>query len=376
MALVAARPQRRHRGQPADDPQRLSLTEEEVGLYDLDGRPADVAHYLPQRRWETQLWSLFSQRDARAVLNDKWIFARYVSDLGLAVPRTYGVFHPHYGITHRLDPLRTADDLTSLAREVGPSGLVAKPVRGLRGKGLVMVEHIKWQGGTPRFVLAGGEALGAAELAERMTLRVRRSEGFIVQERCLAHPWLRGVLSPTTILRLVVLVPDSGEPVIQMGALFAVRTEHLTWSWKEGGMTFGIDVESGTLLRGRMLPQYSRDWHSHHPDTGRQVTGLTVPQWPEIRELVATAARATPGVRLAAWEVMPTPDGPRLIEGNLVFGIHTLQVHTSGFFVDGGIADQWREVAPQVPLVGVDVDAAQQASKPAPRLLARLRRNA
>lgn len=349
MAAVTAVPShgRAHRSRTSGGPPAgpACLTEDEIALYDLHHQPGRHSQFLPQKRWE-RISPAFSQPDARAVLNDKWIFSRYVADLGVAVPRTYGLFHPQYGVSDRLAPLRTPADLVRIAHEVGDTGLVAKPVRGLQGKAVVVVTAVEWQAGRPAFVLADGDVLDADGLAERLTVRVRRGEGFVLQERCLPHPWADQVLPPTTVLRLVTFVPNGADPVVQVAALFAGRAGHAIWSWKNGGVTIGVDVPSGTLQRGRTLPQFGTSWLSHHPDTGRSFVGRQVPHWPEVRQMVTTAARGTPGVRLAAWEVLLTPRGPRLLEGNLLFGLHTVQVHTQGFLAEDGIAQQWRQVHP------------------------------
>jgi hypothetical protein len=263
---------------------------------------------------------------------------------------------------------------------VSETGLVAKPVNGLKGIGIVVVRAVDRSGSNPTFVLADGAVLSADDLVARFTRRVRRVRGFVLQERCLPHPWTSGVLPGPVVLRLVVLAPSAGDPLIQMAVLFAGKAGNDVWSWKDRGVTIGVDLATGTLGRGRTLPRFGTDWLTHHPDTGARFTGLVVPFWNQVRDLVTTAARATPGVRLAAWEVLVTPDGPRLLEGNLAFGSHTLQVHTGGFLAAGGIAEAWQQTSPRFTRLlegsrAADVATREDASDqgPASRLAGRLR---
>lgn len=323
------------------------LSEAEIALFGLESSPSRQRDYLPQDLWVRICRPSFSRPESRLLLDNKWVFSRTMASYGLPTPRTYGLYDPRHGVTDRLEPLRTADDVARLSSRVGETGMVAKPVNGLKGIGIVVVRAVDRSGSDPKFVLADGAVMSADDLVARFTRRVRRVRGFVLQERCLPHPWASGVIRGPMVLRLVVLSPPVGDPIIQMAALFAGKAGNDIWSWEDRGVTIGVDLTTGTLGLGRTLPQFSTDWLTHHPDTGARFTGLVVPFWNQVRDLVTKAARATPGVRLAAWEVLVTPDGPRLLEGNLGFGTHTLQVHTDGFLTAGGMAEAWHETSPR-----------------------------
>lgn len=53
-----------------------------------------------------------------------------------------------------------------------------------------------------------------------------------------------------------------------------------------------------------------------HPDTGKRLTGVTLPNWQESVRLCSSAASALPEIRLQNWDVAMCPDGPMLIEVN------------------------------------------------------------
>jgi Sugar-transfer associated ATP-grasp len=60
-----------------------------------------------------------------------------------------------------------------------------------------------------------------------------------------------------------------------------------------------------------------------HPDSGKPVTGVTLPNWEDSVELCLRTASSLPELRLQSWDVAMCPDGPLLIEvndhGNLGF---------------------------------------------------------
>jgi hypothetical protein len=95
---------------------------------------------------------------------------------------------------------------------------------------------------------------------------------------------------------------------------------------------FDVDCETGVIREGVT----SAHWYSlgldkvffspwtsppamkAHPDTGLDITGRTIPEMPQIIELVQRAhAKMCPGVPMVGWDVAVTPTGLMLLEANL-----------------------------------------------------------
>lgn len=56
---------------------------------------------------------------------------------------------------------------------------------------------------------------------------------------------------------------------------------------------------------------------SQHPDSGQPLTGIVVPFFRELRELVIGAHSMFPELRSVGWDVAIAVDGPVIVEGNL-----------------------------------------------------------
>ncbi len=322
-----------------------SFDADELVLYGLVESPEHAHEYLPQSRWQ-QVAPAFSRPRARVLLDDKWVFDRYATGSGLPTPRTYGYLHPRHGVSADLTPLRTAADLARVLGTATGSGVVAKPARGLAGRAIVVIDRWEGRGQHCCAVLSDGSTVSMEQLMTRLSRRVRGSSGFVLQQRCLPTDWYGSTLPGPTVLRLVTFVPDGGDPIVQAAVVFAGRADHAIWSWKGGGVCIGVDLATGALRRGRTLPRFGTQWCSRHPDGDTAFEGLRLPGWDHVVDLARRAALATPGIRLAAWEVLLTPEGPVLLEGNLVFGMQTLQTHVGGLLAPGGIGEQWARVAP------------------------------
>jgi len=126
------------------------------------------------------------------------------------------------------------------------------------------------------------------------------------------------------------------------------RAGDMVNKWAAGALSVHIDVASGRLGRGRTLPEYGLDWHTSHPDNGDRFTGEILPDWDDVKDLCVRVARFAVGCRVVCWEVLLTDSGPRLIEGNLDFGLSMFQVHTHGL-VNHEFGRRLRELGADLP---------------------------
>lgn len=81
-----------------------------------------------------------------------------------------------------------------------------------------------------------------------------------------------------------------------------------------GGILASIDPASGivrTLGRDETGKRYL-----FHPDTGKQIIGFELPEWPAAIELAGELARQLPEHSFIGWDFAHTDDGWVLIEGN------------------------------------------------------------
>lgn len=133
------------------------------------------------------------------------------------------------------------------------------------------------------------------------------------------HPALADLADVTLItFRLITCLDEELRPVLTNAYLRSMTKLEPNW---DVGMIeeYGapIDLETGVLgrLTGDKPPCLSK-WFDHHPVTGAQVTGRTVPCWPELAALAVRAHRIVPERVMIAWDMAITPDGPAMLEGN------------------------------------------------------------
>jgi hypothetical protein len=236
-----------------------------------------------------------------------------LSLLGLPTPAFVGYFHPQCGHEPHGRALRSAEELRAvLAAHVGQR-LCFKPVEGYGGEGFLALDVLADEGPLLRHPITGVvrpvEAL-AAEL-------LQRPDGWLIEHYLDQHPDLAAFnASSLNTLRLWVLDRGDG-PRVTHALLRVGRAGSQVDNTSRGGLVVGVDVATG---RTRAAPDRQRPQClvTHHPDSGQPLVDRPLPHWPAVLALAAQALHAFPHMRFAGLDMAIAPDGPRLIEVNVL----------------------------------------------------------
>lgn len=100
-------------------------------------------------------------------------------------------------------------------------------------------------------------------------------------------------------------------------------------NFDKGGISVEIDIKSGRL--GRAASRLNHTKHApifmdKHPDTGAQITGITIPFWNELMNTITNVASKFPYLPFIAWDIVVTEKGFTAIEINKSSGSKVYQV--------------------------------------------------
>ena len=82
-------------------------------------------------------------------------------------------------------------------------------------------------------------------------------------------------------------------------------------------MSARINLDNGIVeTSAKIKDPFVSDTFIKHPITGALITGVKIPFWEEVLDLVTNSALEIKDVRTVGWDVAISKSGPTLIEGN------------------------------------------------------------
>lgn len=252
------------------------------------------------------------------LLDDKLLFDRLMEPFPDLKPRLFGVLDGP-----RILPAMGGEDSRSLrALLQSEKRLAVKPAVGGGGRGFALLEAC--EDGT---FLRNGKPVEIGELERHG----RAAERLMVTEHVEQHPEI-AALYPHTVntLRLLTMQDETGAPfiaraVIRIGCAHSVPTDN----WIQGGICAEVDLESGTLGEAAGFPagEDRMNWCARHPESGQAIAGAEIPQWDRVRQGILRVADTMPYLPYVGWDLVVTPEGFKIIEGNSYSGVNLFQIH-------------------------------------------------
>lgn len=163
-----------------------------------------------------------------------------------------------------------------------------------------------------------GEQVTWPELAAWARRRVGDGD-WVLQTALSPDPrwagWSSGALGTARLV--TVAGPKGGDPRVIAAALRMPVAGRDVDNFTSGGVFTEIDLATGgmrgAMMKGRLALLAT------HPESGAQITGERVPEWPALVDLAIRAHRATDGLAAVGWDITLQLDGPLLIEANPIW---------------------------------------------------------
>ena len=243
--------------------------------------------------------------------HDKLVAEAVLRGAGLPTSKTYAIFHPirSYGA---IPALRTTEELADFLRAEMPFPCFSKPINGWQSRSVAHVERFDKASDT--LVLAGGHEIAvecfAADIA---TLE----SGAIFQRLLKPDPDLAHATGErVSTVRTIVLISENRIETFRAAWKIPAAGNIADNFWRPGNLLADVDVADGRVRRvitGTGLDQREVD---DHPDTGARLNGLTLPQWPKVKQLSEDVTSIFPDLRIVGLDVAITDQGPVVVEVN------------------------------------------------------------
>ena len=244
--------------------------------------------------------------------HDKLIFQIILQGLGAPSPRPLAILHPHRRM-QGVQSLRDAAELTAFLEAEPGMSFFAKPIKGMWSVGTVAAKGLDQNGD---LVLADGTTVPLPEFGAK--LESLDLGGYLVQELITPHSSLAETCGPgLSTLRMIVMLWDEGPELYQVVGKLIGGGNSADNFWRKGNLLAGLDRDNGTIVRSvQGVGPYQQEL-SHHPDTGKELTGFQWPHYQEAKDLVMDMSRQVPQIKLQAWDIAVNEKGPCVIELNI-----------------------------------------------------------
>jgi len=289
-----------------------------LGFFHTDFNAASLTDFV-SRRTTTHLQEILNPPLLAPLFRNKAVFYRRCIDMGLQIPRLYGLFS-HRG--RRLHILRDGvwlpvTDNNAFVATL-PERFAVKPVDGSLGEGFRIVSrnHAGFKDNTGSVY----DNSGLLSLFRRTS-----STGTLIQEVLENHSditALSGTAGLQTV-RLITLVGADDKVEILLAFFKTITSPAVVIDTliedMTGNLEAVIDPQTGALTTACYLDGGGRGIVSvsAHPITGKPFKGFLIPYWPQVCQLAYRAALAALPMRTIGWDIAITADGPCLIEGNI-----------------------------------------------------------
>jgi len=277
---------------------------ETARMYDFDtyGFDAYVSDY-------ERATTLGSMNQHNYILDDKVVTYLFLHAVGVPTPTVHGFLHQ--------------GKVVWLGAEPPPGGLDGLLAR----RGRLVVKSRSGSGGSGFCLLrreAGTIYVNGREM--RDSTQALKGGPLIISDFVEQHEQLAAVYPNTTNTTRVMTFrdPDTDEPFVSFATQkFGTKRSEPVDNVGAGGLSAGVDIETGVLRHAmyREPRAGAKDsgefrWLDEHPDSAAPITGITLPHWQMVLDGVLRAAVALPGSRYVGWDLVITPDGYSIIEGN------------------------------------------------------------
>jgi hypothetical protein len=204
-----------------------------------------------------------------------------------------------------------------------PTPCIVKPIFGMWGRDIHAIRE--YDRHNDRVVLANGTELEVQALLKRFHFNF--SHGLLFQELLKPHPAIAEVCGARICsVRIVTLVDARGPRLLSTLWKVATGSSMADNYWEPGNLVAPVDPESGEV--GQAITGLGRDIRciDRHPDTGRRLRGVILPDWAEAVAVCLRATASLPGIPMQAWDVALTDRGPVLLEVNVNGGMRLPQL--------------------------------------------------
>jgi len=247
-------------------------------------------------------------------VDDKLRTKKLAMKAGIAVPELYGVIETEYEVRNLAHLVQSYPDF------------VIKPSRGSGGRGILVISGRSKE----MFRKADGVLMNRDEVEYHLFNVISglyslggQPDKALIEYRVQFDPVFEAIsYQGVPDIRMIVFL---GVPVMSMVRL-PTRMSGGKANLHQGAIGAGIDITSGKTLTA----VWKNNIISEHPDTGNQVTGVTIPNWDALLNIAALHFELIGLGYIGVDLVLDKDKGPLILEVNARPGLNIQIANRAG----------------------------------------------
>ncbi len=247
-----------------------------------------------------------------SISSDKLSSYILLSGMGFPIPEIKAVYH-RYRHSGNFLRLQNPGSLCAFLRNPDIYPMFCKPIYSRHGIGAASL--LGYDSDTDELIQPFGRRIDVASFAESVQGFVK---GYLFQRQLMPHKALADICGDRIAsLRLVVFL-SNGVPHITHATWKIPASDSITDHFANAdNLDANVDPESGVIIQAFRRHGLRQEAVTHHPDSGKAVTGFQIPHWQAARDLCLSASSTIPGLRLQAWDIAICEEGPVILEVNM-----------------------------------------------------------
>ncbi len=307
-------------------------------FYEKDKKYGDMVKYISNSTLLDVIIPTLNKNSWMNIHDNKWLFHLYYDNFEIPITEVYGYYNYNGGLCKDGTSLSSPIDLKRFFRTMKPKNLVIKPVGGRCGKGILIFKNIEYyKNGNIEFITMADNQYNLDQVCHYIVnIQLNpKYPGVLLEKKVEQHSFFNNI-NPFTMndIRIVTLMDKNNEVKIIFTGNRLGRKGSETANWARGGLSVYVDPETGVLGKGWQNPEYGGIWTEYHPDTKVKFKGQVIPMWNQIKSLSKKIATLTPELKIVGWDLVLTPTGPVVIEGNPIFNIEGVQANELRYSLD------------------------------------------
>lgn len=265
-----------------------------------------------------------------SLADDKNFSYTLLAAYGAPIPHTQSIYSTQQRDFGGTLTCRTPKELSGFLANGAKFPLFCKPIGGIASFGVFLITGFDETSGKVTF--SGREELNVDDFCNQ----IEGGDGYLLQNVLNPHPVLKEAVGDRVSTVRIIILMDRPEPeIIQTIWKIPGAGSIADNYWREGNMLGAVNSESGKIERVVHGSGFELVELTAHPDTGKDLLGLTLPDWDKTVSLCLKYARVFHKIRYQSWDIALCPDGPVVVEVNTGSAFDLSQLATGeGFLTD------------------------------------------